>query len=70
MKNDKMKRWAKAAGSRAVKTVAQAFIAGVGTATVMGQVDWKYVASAAILAGILSVATSVVTGMPEIEEIK
>ncbi len=68
MKNDKMKRWVKAAGVRAVKTMAQAFVAGAGTATVMGQVDWMYVVSASVLAGILSVVTSV-AGLPEIQEI-
>ena len=58
--------WAKKAGIRAVKTTAQAFVAGVGTATVLGAVDWKYVVSASILAGILSVVTSV-AGLPEVE---
>lgn len=61
------KKWAKAAGIRAVKTVAQAAIAGIGTAAVMGAVDWKYVVSASVLAGVLSVLTSV-AGLPEVEE--
>lgn len=60
-------KWFKAAGIRAVKTVAQTFIATVGTASVMGAVDWKMVASASVLAGILSIATSV-AGLPECEE--
>ena len=60
-------KWFKAAGIRAVKTVAQTFIATIGTASVMGAVDWKMVASASVLAGILSIATSV-AGLPECEE--
>lgn len=61
------KEWTKAAGIRAVKTVAQAAIAGIGTAAAMGQVDWKYVASASVLAGVLSLLTSV-AGLPELDE--
>lgn len=60
-------KWLKKAGVRAVKTVAQTFVAMVGTATVMGAVDWKMVLSASVLAGILSIATSV-AGLPEVEE--
>ena len=60
------KEWTKKAGVRAVKTVAQAAIAGIGTAAAMGQVDWKYVLSASVLAGILSMLTSV-AGLPEVE---
>lgn len=59
------RKWAKAAGVRAVKTVAQAGVAAIGTAAVMGQVDWKYVVSASVLAGVLSVLTSV-AGLPEL----
>lgn len=65
--SDKTKKWLKAAGVRAVKTVAQTFVATVGTATVMGAVDWKMVFSASVLAGVLSIATSV-AGLPEVEE--
>lgn len=65
MKNRDWKEWAKRAGIRALKTAAQAAIAGVGTATVMGQVDIKYVVSAAILAGVLSLLTST-AGIPEV----
>lgn len=61
------KKWTKAAGVRAVKTVAQTFIAAVGSAAVISAVDWKVVVSASVLAGILSLATSI-AGLPEIEE--
>lgn len=61
------KKWIKAAGMRAVKTIAQTFVATIGTATVLGAVDWKMVVSASVLAGILSLATSV-AGLPELEE--
>ena len=61
-------KWCKATGVRAVKTMAQTFVATIGTATVMGAVDWKMVLSASVLAGILSVATSV-AGIPEVEAI-
>lgn len=60
------KKWLKKAGVRAVKTMAQTFVATVGTATVMGTVDWKMVLSASVLASILSIATSV-AGIPEVE---
>lgn len=60
------KQWFKKAGVRAVKTMAQTFVATVGTATVMGAVDWKMVLSASVLAGVLSIATSV-AGIPEVE---
>lgn len=59
-------KWAKAAGIRAVKTMAQAAIAGIGAAAAMGQVDWKYVLSASALAGVLSMLMSI-TGIPEVE---
>ena len=63
--SDYWKSWWKAAGVRAIKTCAQAAIAMIGTATVMGQVDWPMVISAAILAGILSLLTST-AGLPEL----
>ena len=65
--SNKAKKWLKAAGVRAVKTVAQTFVATVGTATVMGAVAWKMVLSASVLAGVLSVATSI-AGLPEVKE--
>lgn len=67
MSSDKTKKWIKAAGVRAVKTMAQTFIATIGSAAVLAAVDWKVVVSATVLAGILSVATSV-AGLPEVEE--
>lgn len=60
------KQWIKAAAIRAVKTMAQTFVATIGTAAVMGDVNWPAVASASALAGILSVATSV-AGIPEVK---
>lgn len=58
------KKWLKAATVRAVKTVAQTAVATIGTSVVMGDVNWIAVGSAAVLAGILSMLTSV-TGLPE-----
>mgnify|MGYP001031603948 CR=1 FL=1 len=63
------REWAKAAGIRAVKTMAQTFVATVGTAAVLSAVDWKVVVSASVLSGILSIANSV-AGIPEVEENK
>lgn len=57
--------WVKKAGVRALKTVAQTAIASIGTAAAMGEVNWIMVISAAVLAGLLSVLTSV-AGLPEI----
>lgn len=64
--SESTKKWFRAAGRRAVKTVAQTFVATVGTAAVMGEVNWPMVASASVLAGILSMATSV-AGLPELD---
>ena len=58
--------WTKRAGVRAVKPVAQAAMAAIGAAAVMGEVDWKYVISTSALAGVLSLLTSV-AGLPELK---
>lgn len=61
----KFKTWFKAAGVRAIKTVAQTAVATIGTAAALGAVDWVMVASASALAGVLSLLTSV-AGLPEL----
>ena len=67
MKN--FKKWIKAAGVRAIKTVAQTAVATIGTSAVMGEVNWIAVGSASLLAGILSILTSL-AGIPEVKEEK
>lgn len=62
-----MKDWFKAAGIRAIKTVAQTTVATIGTAVAMGDVNWVLVASASALAGVLSLLTSI-AGLPEIQK--
>ena len=61
------KAWLKAAGIRALRTIAQAAIASIGTTAVMSEVNWPIVASTALLSGILSLLTSL-AGLPEIKE--
>lgn len=63
----KMIKWAKAAAVRALKTIAQTAVATIGTSAMMASVNWKIVISASLLAGILSVLTSL-AGLPEISE--
>lgn len=61
-----MNSWIKAAGIRAVKTIAQTAVATIGTSAVMSAVDWKMVISASVLAGVLSLLTSI-AGLPEVK---
>lgn len=62
-----MKDFIKAAGIRALRTVAQTAVATIGTSAILSDVNWIAVASASILAGILSLLTSVATGLPEVD---
>lgn len=60
------KQWTKAATVRAIKTVAQTAVGVIGASTVVSSVDWKVVVSSAVLAGVVSILTSV-AGLPEVE---
>ena len=64
--NNNFKSWLKAAGIRAIKTIAQTAIATIGTSAILSEVNWAVVGSAALLAGILSLLTSV-AGLPEVQ---
>ena len=64
--NNYLKNWLKAAGIRAIKTIAQTAIATIGTSAILSEVNWAVVGSAALLAGILSLLTSV-AGLPEVQ---
>ena len=66
MKKYNFKGWVKAAAVRALKTIAQTAVATIGTTAVMAEVDWLMVASASLLAGVLSILTSI-AGLPEVE---
>lgn len=66
MNSSKLKCWAKESAIRAIKTIAQTTIATIGSVAVLGEVDWKLVLSTATLSGILSLLTSVATGLPEL----
>ena len=68
MFNGNFKEWIKAAGVRAIKTVAQTAVAIIGTSSVISEVNWTMVGSAALLAGVLSLLTSV-AGLPEVEQV-
>lgn len=63
-----MNEFVKAALIRAVRTVAQTAVATIGTTAVISQVDWRTVVSASLLAGLLSILTSIATGLPEVED--
>ena len=65
---EKAKLWWKAAGLRAIKTVAQTAVATIGTAAMLDEIDWLMVGSAALLAGVLSLLTSI-GGLPEVGEV-
>lgn len=64
---EKFLQWLKAAGIRAIKTVAQTAVATIGTSAIISEIDWRIVISASLVAGIVSILTSI-AGLPEIKE--
>jgi hypothetical protein len=67
MKNANAKKWLQAAAIRAVRTVAQSALAVISTSAVLGDVNWLLVGSSAALSGVVSILTSIVTGLPEVK---
>lgn len=67
MKNQDFKAWVKAAAVRAIKTVAQTAVAAIGTSAAMGDVNWTFIGSTALLSGIVSLLTSI-AGLPEVPD--
>lgn len=65
--NEKFKMWVKCAGIRAIKTVAQTAVGSIGASAIFSEVDWKIVVSGALLAGVVSLLTSV-AGLPEVKD--
>ena len=65
MNNENAKKWLKAAGIRAIRTVAQSALAVIGSSAMLGDVNWLLVGSTALLAGITCILTSIVMGLPE-----
>lgn len=70
MKNETTVKWLKAAGIRALRTVAQSALAVIGSSAMFGDVNWLLVGSTAALAGVTCILTSIVTGLPEAGETK
>ena len=65
--SEKFKMWVKCAGIRAIKTVAQTAVGSIGASAIFSEVDWKIVVSSALLAGVVSILTSI-AGLPEVKE--
>ena len=65
---EKTKRWIKAAGIRAARTMAQAALASIGTTALITGVNWRVVLSTSAMAGVWSILTSIVTGLPEVND--